>query len=309
MSALADGSRPLAIMRQLLSAGTFRNAVMTIRDNQTGDVMPPEGDVPRAPPEEPPGVPRQHFEALARDSFNYFRSFDYDPERMRFVTTVIDRLTQRGIQVIVIFTPISAWREEGIFRAGHEDDYFLMRREAIAALAPMMNRQARTPCVGGSALQMWDFGGYQAPARTDPPAPTDTHTTPFYFEASHFKPRIGRALVRRLAGQSTEGGIFAAEEFGIPIDPTAVEAQEQALRARRAAWLTTPSGQQAAARFTEWAREDEPAPNTVRFYIDRDDWAALNSELPPLRNSLPRQLVGAPEPTCQSAVSREPRRL
>lgn len=245
-------------------------------------MLPPEGDVPRPAPEEPAGVPRQHFEDLARDSFDYFRSFEYDPERMRFVATVIDRLTQRGIQVMVIFTPISAWREEGIFRAGHEDDYFRMRREAIAALAPMMSRRARAPCVQGPALQMWDFGGFQAPSRTDPPAPTDTHTTPYYFEASHFKPRIGRALVRRLAGQPTEGGIFAPDQFGIRIDPNAVQAQEQALLARRAAWLATPSGQQAVARFSEWAR-GEAAPNTVRFYIDRDDWAALNSELPAVR--------------------------
>lgn len=282
ISALSDGSRGRALLRQLLGAGTFRNSIETVRDNLNGETLPPADLAPRYE-NGAPGVPRQRFELMARDSFRYFRAFTYDPERMRYITTVIDRLTQRGVQVLVLFTPIHAWREEGIFRAGREADYFRMRREALAALAPAIPRTPRAPCVQGPALQVWDFSGYQGVAVSAPPAPDATSSTRFYFEASHFTPVVGQAVVQRFAGLPTEGGPFAAERFGVRIDADTLARHERALRARRAAWLASPGGREATARFDRWAQEDAPGPSAQRFFIDRDDWAALDRDLPARR--------------------------
>jgi hypothetical protein len=276
-SALPDANGALSLFRQAASTKTFTRSLQTIDDNVSG----------RATKESPwretynPGEQRARFVSTAHETYRKFHDFSYDPERTRYLAAVIDRLTQRGIQVIAFFSPTHAWREEALFRAGRGDDYFRFRRDVVAALSPLAQRAAaRAPCVEGPALALWDFAGFQPISQIEPPDTAARKADPFFYEASHFTPRVGAAVLQRIASAPTEGALLAPDQFGVRVDPSTLDADEAAIRARRAAFLQTQSGKEIAALADGWARTDQDRGEAPRFYITRQDWRTLDHDLP-----------------------------
>jgi hypothetical protein len=279
VSALPDANGALSLFRQAASTKTFTRSVQTIGDNSAG----------RAYADSPwraiykPGEQRARFVTTARDAYRRFRDFTYDPERTLYLAAVIDHLTRRGIQVIAFFSPTHAWREEALFRAGRADDYFRFRNDMLAALWPSAQRAARAPCVKAPALALWDFAGFQPISQIEPPDAAAIYPDPFFYEASHFTPRVGAAVLRRMTSAPTENGLLTPDQFGMRLDPSTLDKDEAAIRARRAAFLQTQAGREITALIDGWAKTDRGGGEGRRYYITRQDWRALDQDLPPSR--------------------------
>jgi hypothetical protein len=224
------------------------------------------------------------FDSSAEAYRERFAVFAYDRERARFISEIADRLTQRGVQVIGLFTPLHAFGTEAVFRSGRAGGVFAFRRDMVEALDRFSARKPKSACVPGGAVVLWDFWGFQ-PFSTPPlPAPGATRPHPTFYEAAHFTPRVGAAILRRMLGKPVDQPF--AEPFGMRVDPKSLDADDRAILARRAAWLATPQGRAATAWFDAMEKRADPLPVSQRLYLSGADWRMLDRDLP--RLSSPR---------------------
>jgi hypothetical protein len=254
-SALADGSRlrswiDVALAYRTLEA-SFRRLGRDVFGTNHGDARP----TPNSP------AHRERFIRAARSTFNFHRSFVYDPQRLALLAKVVDLMTRDGIQVIGFFTPVHAWNEELNWDAGQSAEYLRFRRDAVRALSQFSNRQSRAPCSGTHAVALWDFAGYRGLGLAPSPGPNGTAVSALYREATHFRPAIGRAALMRMLGRPNALAI-ADEDLGQPIGEADAERIEQELLARRAHWLATPDAITFKALAADWRLHD-PLPQTL----------------------------------------------
>lgn len=269
LSALADGRRSWAFARVALSPNTFAASVQTIADNLTGGS-------PRVPwqDEYEPGVQRARYENGARGIYRFYLGYNADPDRIAYFEDALDAVTAAGVQVTGFIHPLHAWREETLFRTGREDAYFDLRRDLTALFDRYSDREAAEPCTQGGSAVLWDFSGYQDFAVQPAPAPGATTAHPLFYEPSHYLPHVGQAMLNRMQGQSGDE-LFDAEVFGVRLTGETLAETEDAIRARRQAWLGTPAGQEAAAFITE-VETAGPVPEAAPpAYLNRDDWNDL----------------------------------
>ncbi|MEE2565228.1 hypothetical protein [Hyphobacterium marinum] len=269
ISALADGNRPLSLLRTALSPNTFAASVLTVADNLAGNGP----DTPWADQYEP-GVQRGRYESGARGIYSYYLGYHYDGEREWYFNSALSSLTRNGVQVVAFIHPYHAWREEALFRAGREDAYFALRRDLADLFATQNDRQAANPCIDGGAAVLWDFSGFQGFATRPAPSSdaTDPHET--FYEPSHYLPDIGQAMLDRMRGEPGSETLFG-EPFGLRLTRETARESEADIRARREAWLQTPDGQ-AATAFLDQVIAGDPAPESPPpQFLNRDDWNAL----------------------------------
>jgi hypothetical protein len=278
LSPLLDGSAPLATLRMATSKTTFGRALDTWKDNAQARWRPDAW-----PLAWPPGRQLAIFRAAAAEYDERFRALAYDPERLRFTAAIVDRMTERGVQVIGVFPPLHAVGTEAVFRSGGADKLFRFRRDVVRALGAFAGRRPRAPCAPGGAVVLWDFWGDQPFSTAPLPGPHETRAHETFYDAAHFTPRVGAEMLRRMAGLPAREAFARAAPFGARVDEASLPAAERAILARRAAWLTTREGREATAFFDEIERTAEPLPVGERFYLARDDWLRLDRDLPKIR--------------------------
>jgi hypothetical protein len=277
LSPLPDGSTPLATLRMAASRTTFGRALDTWGDNARARGA--RGDFPVA---YRPGEQLEYFRAVAQEYDQRFGAYAYDPERLRFIAVIVDRMTERGVQVIGAFLPFHAVGSEAVFRSGGADKLFRFRREMVSALSPFARRRPHAPCVPGGAVVVWDFWGFQ-PFSTQPlPDARQTRPHPAFFDAAHFTPKVGAAMLRRMANLPPHEDFARRAPFGVEVDAASLPAADAAILERREAWLKTAQGRDAAAFFDQVERRSDPLPVGERFYLAGDDWRALDRDLPKL---------------------------
>lgn len=272
ISALADGNRPLALVRSALSPNSFAASVLTVADNLSG-----RGNQTPWAQEYEPGVQRGRYESGARGIYRYYLGYRYDDFRERYFAAALDSLAANGVQVVAFIHPYHAWREEALFRAEQGARYFAMRQSLADMFAGHADRQAANPCVEGGAAVLWDFSGFQGFATR--PAPSSDATAPHetFYEPSHYLPDIGQAMLDRMRDAPGSETRFGAP-FGLRLTPDSARESEAAIRARRAAWLQTPDGQ-AATDFLDIVIAADPAPESPPpQFLNRDDWNALDRD-------------------------------
>jgi hypothetical protein len=277
LSPLLDGSAPMATLRMAASKTTFGRALDTWRDNANRRWRPGEWPLVYAP-----GGQLAIFRATAEEYEERFQAYAYDPERVRFIASIVERMTERGVQLIGVFTPLHAVGTEAVFRGGGAGALFRFRRDIAGALGAFAARRPRAPCVPGGAVVLWDFWGDQ-PFSTPPlPGAQETRAHPDFYDAAHFTPRIGAEMLRRMAGLAPREAFAKTAPFGVRVDAASLAAADAAILARRAAWLRTPQGREASAFFDQAERRAAPLPVGERFYLSRDDWRRLDRDLPKL---------------------------
>lgn len=274
LSALVDGHRDLALARVLLSPSTFGASLQTLADNLGGgSARRPWQDLYE------PGVQQGRFESGTRGIYGYYQSYQYDTERVAFFEAALEALTQDGVQVIGFIHPIHAWRENVIFRADRQDDYFQFRRDLTDVFARHAQAEPVQGCVEGGAAVLFDFSGFQSPATVASPGQPGRVLHPTFYEPSHYLPHIGQAMVDVMAGETASTQAEDRSNFGHRLTPQTVEESEVAIRDRRAAWLVTPNGAQADAFVDAVIESGLPAERTAPQFLNDEDWRELRSEL------------------------------
>lgn len=273
LSALADGSRPLAQARVALSPNTFLASGRLISDNI-------QGTSPRVPWADSfePGVQRGRYENGARGIYRYYRGYNFDPERVDYLERAMDALTAEGIQIVGFIHPLHAWREEILFRAERQDEYFALRETLTALFDGHADRETDDACIDGGSAVLWDFSGFQDFATVPAPGVDQTAPHATFYEPSHYSPHVGQAMLDRMRGTETQPG-WAGATFGVQLTPETLAATTTALHDRRAAWLESEDGL-AVTALADDIIERAPSPEIATpLYLSRDDWITLEKNI------------------------------
>lgn len=270
---LAGGPRLFSYVRMALSPHAFARALQTVVDNITG------GEDTAYENAYALDEQRQRFDETPRKRFRAYMHQVYDPGRMKFLFRAIDGLLAEGVQVLVFIHPVHAWYEEAVHRAGAFDLDKQMRRDLAAAVDARGEATADAPCVGGPALQLWDFGGYQTVSTSPPPAEDQTFQDPYYLEPDHYTPRVGSAILARMAGETQEAP-FDAASFGVRLTTDNVEDVIADIERRRARWLADdPWGARMTEIFDALVADPPPEEKTPLEYITRDETRRLERDV------------------------------
>ena len=273
VTALPDGSRLLGLARMALSPNTFARSVQTIVDNATGG-----GPDWRWSDEYEPGWQRGRFTGQVPGSFAFSSTYTFDPEREDYLDRTIDRLTERGVQVIGFLHPQHAWREEVWFAAGRGEDFLAFRRDMAALFDRYADRQPADACIEGGAAVLWDFSGFQDFQTTPAPGPEQTRSHPYFYEPAHYLPVVGEAILARLQGEAGEG-VFAADRFGFRLTEEIARETEDDLLQRRSDFLARPENAALIAALEAVIEEDRTYRPEQRQFLNRDDWRVLERDL------------------------------
>ncbi|HAQ35709.1 MAG: hypothetical protein CMF74_02390 [Maricaulis sp.] len=271
---LAGGPRLFADIRMLLSPSAFARAMQTFTDNLTG------GSDTRWEHAYDEDILRERFEDEISKRYRGYGSYEYDPERVRFLFRGIDALLAEGKQVAVFIHPVHVWQEEAGYRAGVNDQEYALRRDAVAQLNARTPGEAEQPCFDGPALQLWDFGGYQPVSLTAPPDWDGNGPNPWYYVPAHYRPTLGQAVLDRLRGLDRQPPVNA-DQFGYRLDGETLDTLLAAREARREAWLS--SGEEWMEYVTgEFDALDANPPDLereARHYLNRDNWNQLERDV------------------------------
>ncbi|MBI1212641.1 MAG: hypothetical protein GC190_14345 [Alphaproteobacteria bacterium] len=258
LSPLSGASPAMSRLRTALSITTFHRSLDTLSVDAFGmasgkRVFGIKGQ-------------RARFVAITRDYFAKSRSFVYDPQRLRLIGIVVERLTRAGIQVVGFIPPIHAWNEEAFIRAGNADNAKRFRRDLVQIFDHASTRTPRAPCVAGGGAVLWDFGGFQPLSEVPIPASSATALQPYYRETSHFHTSVGTALVRRMLGLDYAIP-FKAQDFGVRLTATKLDADLSAIDRRRSEWLArSADATQLAAMISKWRKTDADKRSTTEKY-------------------------------------------
>ncbi|MCE3263018.1 MAG: hypothetical protein K0R43_2097 [Pseudoduganella sp.] len=122
--------------------------------------------------------------------------------------------------------PTHAMTIDALYRAGRGAQY----ENWLAALAAMGQRVRAAGC----DARIYDFAGFNGVTSEPVPREGDRSDMRNYWETSHYREHVGRAILARLAG-----GPAGPDGFGAELEPATVGKRIAALRAARGAYLST----------------------------------------------------------------------
>jgi hypothetical protein len=149
-----------------------------------------------------------------------------------------------------------------------------------ARFAKLASNTPAAPCASSPAgAVLWDFTGFQMTPYSEPPSETATEPQPYFYEAAHFTPRVGVAVLDRVLGKPVPAP-FDQGEFGVELTPATIGARVADERARRDEWLKTDANaQMIEAKLDEWMKTDAAESHGPRDPFSRDDWMALKRDI------------------------------
>jgi hypothetical protein len=275
ISALPDGDALRALTRTSLSPHAFWRSVQTISDNIAHRPAPE-----RWPDVYKPGEQRRRTLAGARGYIASYRTFEYDPSRLDFFMRALGSLAERGVQVIGVIEPLHPFNEEAREIDGQEAKADAWRKDVAARFAKLAQFTPRSPCIAPSTGGvLWDFSGFQMTALATPPSETQTAPQPYFYEAAHFTPLVGVAVLDRMQGKALAPP-FDFAGFGVRLTPQTAGTRASDAEARRQAWLATDANAQVIeAKLKGWLQSDSPEPRGPRDPLSRDDWIRLDRDV------------------------------
>lgn len=273
ISTLPDGSRWGALARTALSAHAFWWSVQTISDNLRH----------RKPKPQHPLVfkPGQQRKDMLKGAMNYvagYRDYEYDPSRLKFLMSVFKALSANGVQVIGVVLPSHLLKDEGEYASGRYGDEERWLADVAEQFAVMAQNKPVSPCAADPAgAVLWDFSGFRMGAYSELPSETQTAPQPYFYEAAHFTPLVGMAMLDRVLGRDPRPPFGTG--FGEELTPEGMAARNREVMERREAWLQTHPDMRAISE-QQTALKTAAAP-TQRFFlpIERDDWQRLKTDL------------------------------
>ena len=212
----------------LASFETFLRSLATVVDNWRGraERVLPFGvaRVEVAMPEDA-RHPRTMFENILLRNFlvqpGSYAGFVYGEEQLDALERTLAGFREAGIPVKVFVSPVHARQLEALHQLGLYEEWERWRRDVAL----------RVERVGGP-LELWDFAGYTR-IHTEP-VPDARTPMQWWWESSHYKRSVGKALLRRLFGLRPTPDV--PRGFGVQVAAGEMETRHRALRAGRERW-------------------------------------------------------------------------
>lgn len=133
---------------------------------------------------------------------------------------------QHNIETQLFISPSHAWQWELIHAAGLWPQFEYWKKR-IVAIVEEATQYSRPP------FPLWDFTGYNS-VTTEAVPPCGSHETMTgYLDASHYKPALGRLVLKRVLNQDAKD---VPDDFGVLITPSNINNQLEMIRRDRAQW-------------------------------------------------------------------------
>jgi hypothetical protein len=271
---MAGGGRFAALVKMALSPSAFARALQTYVDNTTGS-----SDTKWENAYAEDGL-RRRFEEEIPKRYRSYSTYEYDPDRMRYLFRGIDSLLAADKQVRIIIHPLHVWQEEAIQRAGAGQYEIDLRRDLVEQLNQRnISSNSSNTCFDGPALQAWDFAGFSDVSTTAPPTYDGLTPNPWYFVPAHYRPTLGSAVLDRMLGLAAEYPI--GDNFGRPIDASSLESILTDFQLRRNAWLSSDEEWEVyvSQAFDDLDANPPPPEAAPRVYLNETDWRNLEGKV------------------------------
>lgn len=169
-----------------------------------------------------PADTRASFERVLAKRRGLGARFALSEERWKTMERMVATSHQRGIETYVAVVPVHATLLESFRALGLWPHY----QEMIRRLASLSVAGAN------GSVSVWDFSGYAGPRGEPLPEVGSSRTMEWYFEASHFRPRLSVVLLAEMLGHETD-----SPPLGFRLDPESVAADLARLETERVAYL------------------------------------------------------------------------
>jgi hypothetical protein len=165
------------------------------------------------------------FHILAAPSYDFKLSTDQSVPMQRLADFIREQHRQ-GTRLVMFFSPAHAWQWELVDTLGLWSDWEQWKREVVRVNESSENLHGQRP------FALWDFAGYRGVALEE--VPKDYKAAgglPHYWDASHFKRRLGtKMLDQMLASEAID------DAFGWILNSANVDASIARNRSDRALW-------------------------------------------------------------------------
>lgn len=199
--------KPASLEQQL----RYRAGISTLSSSlaATGRMMggtlaehTPEGF--RREPEYPDGQ-MLYFSTIYRMAKQHTAQGEVDGEKIAMLEEIIARCRQRGVRLVIFFTPNHGLFQLAFRELGDPDPYFLKDRRALADLAARANAAAPS----APPVEVWDFlDGHPLNTSPMPPAGRKKGHPAGWVDLFHVLPETGDRMLERLQGRGDYGELL-----------------------------------------------------------------------------------------------------
>lgn len=150
---------------------------------------------------------------------------------------------EHRIDVVLMIQPAHVSRLELLDRMGYWRDYERWKRELTTMVAQAGARQR---------VALWDFGGYEGPAREVVPAKAGHAGMQWFLDPVHYSTALGNLMLARIFDAESSG------QYGVLLTSSNIEEHLMRVRHDRSAFRTDMPDE--AARLARLACGDAPCP-------------------------------------------------
>ncbi|QJE98923.1 hypothetical protein [Luteolibacter luteus] len=184
----------------------------------------PEGF--RREPEYPDGQ-LLYFSTIYRMAKQHTAQGKVDAEKIAMLEEIVARCRQKGVRLVIFFTPNHGLFQLAFRELGDPDPYFLEDRRALADLAARAN--AADPAA--PPVEVWDFlDGHPLNTPPMPPAGQKKGHPAGWVDLFHVLPETGDRMLERLQGRGDYGELLLPD--GVEARVAKVKAQLDEYEAR-----------------------------------------------------------------------------
>ncbi len=171
---------------------------------------------------------RGAFAAVFRRKADQSGRFSFGDDRWAALERLIAASVADGADVDIAVSPLHASLLDGLALLGRWPDYLEMMRR----LARLQDE-----CIArGEPVTVWNFAGFEGPNSEAIPEAGNLAPMRWYFEASHYRPEVARAMALRMRGADDDVPAEFDARFGERVSGANVESLIQRLEGERAAY-------------------------------------------------------------------------
>ncbi|WP_193211584.1 hypothetical protein [Luteolibacter marinus] len=142
---------------------------------------------------------------------NHIRHGDLTPAKVAMVEEIVTTCQERGIRLVIFFTPNHALFQLAFREMEDPDPYFEKDRRALAEIAARAN--ATRP--DAPPVEVWDFlDGHPLNSPPLPPADEKGAHLDGWIDLFHATPAIGNRMLDRLSGSGDYGVMLTPDNIG-----------------------------------------------------------------------------------------------
>ena len=185
-------------LKNFYSIQGLKSSLKTIRANWINE----EGDIPE--------ILKRPYAVLNQLKVAWYKKYEISEDRIEKFKKIVKTCKEKNIKLSVFINPVTSMYWEMIYQDGKWDTFEELKRR-LCEIYPI-----------------YDFSGYNYINVEG----TKDLGGEFYYEFTHFKPKVGEMILKKMNGIEIE-----YSDFGILLTPNTVEESLKKIRLKRDEWI------------------------------------------------------------------------